>query len=448
MEYKNIKKVIALSSVAVAVLSFSGCTSRTDKIMQSMDEMNYQEALRIYNSWEMDTEERTGFVEAMRTELTEAVDKYANNTITYEDATAIVNTIHEMFLQELSQDEASAYAEIEALKKSKEMFDTGEEALEAKDYLKAIRSFECVISTDCNYESAEEKLAEAEDAYVEDVLAEAQTLIDQNAYDAALELLEKSSEEMPGIDAISEKITELQVNYVLDMAETSAKSGDYEDALAILGEFDSTGAGTEVKENIAKAYDTYSKEYVSMILQKVEQLRSNKNYIQAIQMLENAYGVVPSSEFTAMIEVINNEKPMYLCEVKCQNQNKYELHTTGDPITDTLGNSYQVGNLHVISTTDGGWSEDDKGYAEYYVGYKYNKLTGVIAPADSSDNINCSISIQGDGVSLLTLDINRLTEPYAFEIDISAVNYLKICSGDVGDSGTFTTILYDFTLSK
>lgn len=495
MEHKTIKKMIALSSVAVAVLGLSGCGNETKKITDSMDEKDYQEALRIYGEWEMESDERGPFVEAMRTELSEAVEKYANGTFTYEEATAVVSTIHEMLLDELSMDETTAYTEIESLKISKEMFKAGEEALAQKEYLKAIIHFERVISSDVNYETAVAKITEAETAYVEEALAEAQKLVDkkeyvsalellaeastafpeveaisekitevQNAYvgdvlteaqsladkksfDAALELLERVRDQMPEVEAIGKKITEIQVTRVLDEAESTAKSGDYEGALILLDEF-SNNASEEAKELISNAYDVYAKEYVNMIMQKVAQLRSDKSYIQALQMLENAYMIVPSPDFTAMSDVINNEKPMYLCEVKCQNQDRYELHTTGDAFVDTLGNSYPVGNLHTISSADGGWSDDYKGFAEYYLGYKYSKMTGVIAPEDSSANVNCSINIEGDGVTLLSLDINRLTEPYHFELDVSMVNYLKISSGDIDGDGSFTTILYDFTLTK
>ena len=447
MKRKTVKKVIALSSVAATVLTLSGCASEKDQITEAMDGQNYEEALQIYNSWEMDDEERSEFVEAMRTELSEAVENYASDSITYDNATSIVKTVHEMYLSELSMEEASAYAEIQSLKTSKDMFKAGEDAMANNDYLTAMRSFEQVISLDCNYDTAKQNASDAQDAYVDAVLTEAQGHVDKKSYDAALELLNQAATEVPGVDKITDKITELEVDRVLADAESAAKTGDYENALVMLNEF-SANADADAKQGISDAYDRYAKEYEDMILGKVSQLRDNKSYIQAIQMLENASAVVPSPEFTAMLETINNEKPMYLCEIKCQNQDKYELHSTGEPITDTLGNSYPVGNLHVISSTNGGWSEDQKGYADYYLGYKYNKLTGVIAPADSSDNINCTISIMGDDVALLTLDINRLTEPYPFEIDVSAVNYLKITSGDVDADGTFTTILYDFTLLK
>lgn len=447
MKRETIKKVIALSSVAATVLALSGCTSEQEEITEALDNKNYQEALQIYNSWDMDDDERSDFVSAMRTELSEAVSKYADNSISYEDATSIVNTVHEMYLSELSMEEASAYAEIQSLKTSKDMFQAGEDALVNNDYLTAIRSFEKVISLDGNYSIAQQKASDAQNTYVDAVLAEAQSHVDKKSYDAALDVLNQAATELPGIDKITNKISDLKVERVLSNAEGAAKAGDYENALVMLNEFRAT-ADTAVPQEISDAYDGYAKKYEEMILGKVDQLRKKENYIQAIQMLENASLVYPSPEFTAKLEVINSEKPIYLCEIKCQNKDRYELHSTGDPIMDTLGNPYPVGNLHVISTTSSSWTEDEKGYADYYLGYKYKKLWGVIAPADSSSNINGSISILGDDVALLTLDINRLTEPYLFEIDVSAVNYLKIVSGDVDGEGTFTTILYDFSLSR
>ena len=104
--------------------------------------------------------------------------------------------------------------------------------------------------------------------------------------------------------------------------------------------------------------------------------------------------------------------------------------------------------MHIVSSKEASWEETEIGYAEYYLGYEYATLTGVIAVEANSSNINSSVKIEADGVTIFTLDLSRLSEPYPFKIDVSGVNFLTIRGGDPSGEGTFNTILYELALSK
>ena len=447
MKKKILKEAAVLSAMAATCISLTGCgNSKVDKISKYIDNASYEEALSLYGNWNMSAKERAELVEAMRAKLETAVANFAADSIDYDQATAVYSTIHQMYLDELYEDEAVAYSEIQALNSSKQKFAAGTEAMENGDYLYAIECFHQVIELDCNYETAVSNADEALQEYVGAVIARAQEFVKQNDYDSAYNVLTEASAELPDNAEIRDEISALHRQQALEEAEGYAKEGNYEDALATLNEYKETYDAND--SNVNSTYEKYADNYVTFIVEKAEKLRSEQKYLQALQMLENASLVVQASEFTDLIAQINEEKPIYLCEVKCQNQDRYELFSTGEELMDTIGNKYAVGNLFVISSADGGWSDDYKGYAEYYLGYKYNSLHGVIAVEDTSDNMDCSITIEGDGVVLYSLDLNRLTVPTPFDIDVSSVNVLTIRSGDVSGDGSFYTILSDFILDK
>ena len=455
MKNKKIKNVM-LASTAIAYLGLSGCASNFDKVTKYIDEANYEEALLVMADWNLSADDRSVLVSQIKVQLTDILDKYAFDQITYEKASAAIVTINSMNLSELDTDIAIIYAEIEVLHESKQAYTNGMTNYNNKNYLDAIDYFAQVIELDCNYDDALNKITEALNLYTDLVVSQARKMADNKEYEEAINLLNSKKMEMENSTEIDAQIlllqneyesylTQLAKNQAINEAQTYAKQENYEDALITLNFFEESYGVND--SEIKTMFDKYAEEYTLFIYDKAETLRINKKYLQALKMLENASLIVESVKFDSLITQINNEKPTYLCEVKCQNSDRYEQITEGEQLTDTLGNRYDVGNLFEISSQDGGWSDDRKGYAEYYLGYKYDILHGVISVDDQSENVDCNIYIDGDGVVLYSITLNRLTVPTTIDIDVSAVNVLAIRSGDV-ETGVFYTILSDFYFTK
>lgn len=72
-------------------------------------------------------------------------------------------------------------------------------------------------------------------------------------------------------------------------------------------------------------------------------------------------------------------------------------------------------------------------------------LTGTVSVDDISDqNHECTLKIEGDGVTLFSLVLNRKTIPTKVDIDVSNVNYLKFTLTDSSEGGHIYAILSDF----
>jgi hypothetical protein len=267
-----------------------------------------------------------------------------------------------------------------------------------------------------------------------------------NDYEGAIAFLDsqKSVSTLLGTDSWDQLSQNVGVKYVLSKAEGYVKDNDIASALAEITNYKETNGISENTE-----LDTYaqkvSDEYVKMILERVIPLEEKEEYLKALTILSNAQNVVNAPEFAAEVEKINEVKPTYLCDVKCSNWGHYEQITSGEMLTDTIGNKYELNNLFEMSSTGvgSGWT----GFADYYLGYKYKTLTGMIAVSDKSQNTSARLIIEGDNKQIYSTSLNRSTAPISINFDVSNINWLSIKL--IGDNAyDLYIILSDFQLSE
>lgn len=117
-----------------------------------------------------------------------------------------------------------------------------------------------------------------------------------------------------------------------------------------------------------------------------------------------------------------------------------ELHNS-DSETDTIGNIY-TGNVQYMTYN---------GYAIYYIGGKYSKLSGLIAANTNNFQGNGDysiITILADDIEVYsTGEFSRVSTPMEFEIDITGVQWLKIQKTSSSTYET-STILYNWKFSE
>lgn len=266
-------------------------------------------------------------------------------------------------------------------------------------------------------------------------------------YSGALSFLSKQSSTayISGLsDFVDEKYKSIEVKSVIAKADEYVKDNDIATAITEITTYKEENDITDNAE-LNEYLDNVSKSYVAMILERVTALEEKENYIMALNILSNAKIVIDAKEFNDEVDKINAVKPVYLYDLKCTNWNRFSLVNSGKALTDTIGNKYEVGgNLYTISCKSN--YSDYYGYAEYYLGYRYKTLTGILAVDDSSNNVGTTFMIEGDNIQLYSINLSRKTIPTSFTVDISNVNWLriKLVGNDYGD---FLAILSDFQFS-
>lgn len=125
-------------------------------------------------------------------------------------------------------------------------------------------------------------------------------------------------------------------------------------------------------------------------------------------------------------------KQVSLSEMTPVNVNEHYMEAKNNE--DSLGNMYPLGNLFELHTYgesiwgQHGYSQSRMAYAEYKLGYEYEKITGTIAVSANTENekVGARLEILGDNEIIGCYDLNRKTIPINFELDIQNVDMLKI----------------------
>lgn len=390
--------------------------------------------------------EKEEFKKQINDYLSQIVTDYAAENITYEEARDIVGTISDMQINNMDEDIAVASGSLSTLKASKTAYKNGIIQMEKENYIGAMEYFEAVIETDINYEDANKKLVEAGtlqyNKIKEEMLAEAENFIKNTDYKSAFDLIENFKNENNIVDEDLDKIHDAYIKDYIKIV-----TGKVDDLIAnkdFITAFDvvSNASATIECDEFSALYEKIKSDYVLIIKEKVEDLINNEDYLQAINILNNAQEIVDSEEFAELKTRIEQEKPVYLSDLKYQTSNQFELIEEGEVITDTIGNTYTPnGNLYEMTNSNDGWNENN-GSVEYYLGYSYSKMYFKVAVDDISSNISSVMTIYGDDVALYTLNLDRKTVPTEVVIDVSNVNYLSINLAGASD-GNITAIIFD-----
>ncbi|MGN0379284.1 MAG: NPCBM/NEW2 domain-containing protein [Butyrivibrio sp.] len=403
----RIGKISCVTAAAMSCVGLVGCGTKARDIMKPLENGSYDEAVSVYNEAKLSDKEKASLEKQLHEKLSKTVEDYAADILTYSDAQNIISSISAMNISGLNSDLATSAGSIASLYTSKESYNKGLNFLQQKEYDNAINCFKSVIKDDVNYESATAKIEEAKNL----------------AYNS---------------------LKENMVNTV----DSYIKSGDYASALSVIEAFNGDEKYQIEDSELDKLYDGYVSEYKKLILDKAGKSLENKEYLTALKILDDAQLVVDCTEFSDLREKIMAEKPVYLCDLKYQTSSRFEVKNDGDPLTDTIGNSYTANNnLYELSSYLDSWSNGDVGSVEYYVGYAYNKLHGTVAVDDTSNDVSGVLTVYGDDVVLYTLNLDRKTVPTEIDIDISNVNYLRITLS-ANTEGTLTAIMSDFILGK
>lgn len=329
----------------------------------------------------------------------------------------------------------------------------GKALYESGDWEGAIQKLSSIPSDDSRYEEVAEMIATAQSTILENKFAEAQKFADSNYYDQAISLLNKLLDDGYDYIKVADKIKEYQaakkdyeilsaLEDVITSSERLSEKGDYEQALVDIRTFISkngTDMSDEVMDQAQAAYSKIENSYVNMIVGKVETLREKGDYLSAINMLNNA--VVSNERLNELRTLIESEKPVYLCEMTnvLVNSDRYSKVTDRIP-TDTIGNQYSSANVYSLDCYR------DDAYCEYYLGFQYDTLTGIVAPCATSENQTATFKIIGDGKVLYEAEMKRTTTPISLELDVSAVNFLTIEIDS--DRYGIDPLLIDFAFTK
>ena len=426
--------------------SSSSVSSRVARVLKKVDAGEYDEAEAYVREHELKDKEQTELAAELKTRIDNKLAAYAggDENADYDDTYRLISCAQRMNLPDLIEPLAEASTKLENLHTSRQAFESGKSSYENKEYLRAIQQLSKVVEEDTvNYEQAKTMLDDSMGKYKSTLEEEVKKYTDKGDYEGALSYLRNckynANENEEVLKVIDQLIADTGVNSVLENAQSLLDQGDLNGALEAVKAFEDT---YEIEDSRLTEFTNHAKtDYVEIVLKKANELFDQKNYVAALNMVKNAKEVTSDSKLDDLEKKILEVKPTYLYDIPVTNSSCFEVVDSGDALKDTVGNSYPVGNLFTIFSSNANWSTDI-GSAEYNLGYRYDTLSGKIAVKEDSDEATGVLKIVGDDVTLYSLELKRALTPTSFSVDVSSVNWLKITIENP-ENGKIIAILSD-----
>ena len=202
--------------IAAGAIFLSYYFSAEQKLLRALEEDDYDAALDIYRE-EMEGEESDALVEKLEERLNAVRENFTGNVIDYEAATAELDSVRSMKVREVNTllEEVAAY--VETLNNSRTAFENAESFMRQEKYEEAMDWYLLVDEIDSNYATAQSQAIAAQDAYRNDILADAALYAEGGFYAEAIAQIETGLKVLPRDTVLTEQERQVIVlRYGLD----------------------------------------------------------------------------------------------------------------------------------------------------------------------------------------------------------------------------------------
>lgn len=225
------------------------------------------------------------------------------------------------------------------------------------------------------------------------------------------------------------------IQNVLNEAQNDMDGEDYVAALEVLeSALESYAGDTDLQD----LYNRAEAAYVEQVQDKVKEYTGADDYDSALKELSQALEILPNNDdLTSLQKKTEKKKPDRLCDLDVTESNDGYTPVTEQVLSkDTIGNTYSPGNLFLVDPNE---SNDDGGYAKYYLGEKYSKLNFTLAVSSENpdDKSPSEFTIYGDGDQILftSEELDRSTEPVVAGVEVKNQKWIYVRATGTEDWG-------------
>lgn len=303
--------------------------------------------------------------------------------------------------------------------KMDQVYQESEQAINDKDYKKAIDLLNSIDENYPKYNEVSKKLKEVEQLYLNEYLSKADEYLKNKKYDKALELLGKIEESLQNSELVISKKADIKIEQLKEKVKEITADQSALDVLDYLSKYD-----TENIEKIKDAVDELKTQYKNeFILETRELLKTN--YTKAKANINSASKILSEDkDIKKLLEELNqtNPSPVSLTTIKADKaSDTLKISDGTTPIKSTDGTEYK----NYILKADGNISEET---VEYKLDQNYSKLEGIIctqvASPEGTNLFSTKITIYDQNGKTLYTTGNATNN--SFSIDVSKVETLRI----------------------
>ena len=301
-----------------------------------------------------------------------------------------------------------------------------ETLIAAKDYKGAIVQLRKIGEDSIKYDEAAKMLSGIISEYESEVIAEVGEPATLEDSERAIGTLKEAVELVPDNEVFTKKLSEISdayVRQVLSLVGEPADNEGYANSITLLKsalEIDPSNV------ELTSKMDDLSAKYVNSVTALVDQKLDAFDYPGAEEAIAEAKKLLPDNqEIKEKADSLKDYKPFAMDGLKALD---YKYFYIGDdqafsrlPL-DTFGNEYNGTNTAVM----GSWGKFNA-YATYNGGYR--RLKGHVAVEDECDSgATLKLSVKDENGKVLKewSGINRITDPWDIDVDVSGTTKVTI----------------------
>lgn len=390
-------------------------------INRALNNNDIEAVQTIYSEYKNEIKEED-IVDTLTKKVDSIWEDFQNSRKEYSIVTAELQSIKNLRVDKLNDAVDQCLENIEQLNDSRIAYESANTYMAEKNYVNAMIQYRLVIESDPDYESAVNKLGEALSLYKAEIENAVTESLETGNYENAISILQDALVAIPNDTELTSRLSLVKTSYnekikkdALSNAVNYADNREWSNAIKVLKEaIDRVGNDFE----LLNAYDSYVQVYIEDIINQSEELVLNKEYGNALALLDKAYKEYPDySELSDKMEEIENRKPVLLSELTPINGG---LGWNDGTPTDTFGNTYSTTLNYDI------WN----GEVEYRLYGEYSTFSFAIAPykdLPEEERVAGHIHIWADDQILFSSpNITRKTDYAEYSLDVTGVEYLKI----------------------
>lgn len=294
-------KVIAIAALAgivalVVTLAIMFFSSAAFGVSRSMNADEFESALTDYRS-----EVKGNFIQEtllkmlLKDSVSEVAAEYDSGDVALTDAVTELDALHEMRFD--GADDKCAEIKVAYADRILTQFENGEIA-----YEEAISELDMLKEMDCA--EAESQRAEIMSSHANQTVAQYES--GKLLYDDAVEILKiVKTDGYTEADALIKKITDSHnADNAMEKADEYYQKGDYEKAIS---EYSKVPEGNENYQEAKNKLDQVYAAYIDSVVKKANDYNATKDYKQAVNYVNTAYGVLPDSVDTSKLDTAKEE---------------------------------------------------------------------------------------------------------------------------------------------
>lgn len=307
--------IVGVTAAIVIAAVFITMNSPVKRLERAVSGRRFITAGEIYRS-DFVGQEREAKGNAILEKAVAAILKdYQSDSMTAEKAQGYLDSIQEFWND---PDVENAKEEIMLLQASKKVFEDGMACIDMEDYQGAINNLKLVSRKDSNYDAAQKSLEDAKQKYVQQVLAQAESLEKKNAYDDAIAVLDEGFEFLGGNEELAKQRNQLVENkktFAVENAKTNATRYEQQrNYFAAMQEMKAVKDVYPENTELNTEYNRYHGLYRDGVLADAESAlgsETDPNYDAAILVLDTAINTI-GAEYPELDTVFRDKKAEYL----------------------------------------------------------------------------------------------------------------------------------------